>query len=235
MPPLPSSSLLPTSSLSSSRDKREKEERNILEHLRNKVGSNRDRGHDHDHDHGMGSFADTLMQNVTIRSFRYESSSAAQSGQHQSAAAAQHSAQLILSFPVTQELCNSFNTLHGGAQATAVDIFTSVLLHQVSPVPSVTADLHVSCVSPAPLGSTVVCVCRVERASTSLQFSSCDLYREDNNSNDEATLVLVGKGLHTKYVLKRRIKGFVGDSGSSSSSDPQHGSTTRAKPTRSKL
>ncbi|OEU14244.1 hypothetical protein FRACYDRAFT_164833, partial [Fragilariopsis cylindrus CCMP1102] len=74
---------------------------------------------------------------------------------------------------VTPELCNGFDTLHGGASATAVDVFTSVLLHLESNEPSVTSDLHVSCISPAPLGSTVICVCQTNKAGRGLQFASC--------------------------------------------------------------
>jgi len=227
----------------------EREERKILERLRNTIRF----------DHGSGNFADALARNVTVRSFRFARQHQHQQQQHQHQQQQQQHKhqqqqhhQLVLSFPVTPELCNGFDTLHGGAQATAVDVFTSVLLYGVSQLPSVTTDLHVSCLSPAPLGSTVVCVCRVERASGTLQFASCDLYREDgggsdggsdgddtnsdtSSDNNAATLVPVAKGLHTKYVLKRRIKGFVGDSGSNRSSNSQHGSTARTKTPRSKL
>jgi len=126
---------------------------------------------------------------------------------------------MILSFDVTKDLCNDFDTLHGGAQATAIDLYTSILCHHVHPIPSVTADLHVSCVSAAPIGSTIICVCKAEKYSGSLQYSSCDLYREvaDRNATTEGNpptqtrRVLVAKGLHTKYVLKKRAKGYGGE------------------------
>jgi acyl-coenzyme A thioesterase 13 len=175
---------------SSSSSNREERRAAIEAKLREGVGTN----------HGMGRFSDSLMRSLRID--RYDE------GNDNSPVS------LILSFQVSQDLCNSFDTLHGGAQATAVDIFTSILLYQVSPVPSVTTDLHVSCVSPAPLGSRVICVCKADKHNGALQFSSCDLYREVADGEgilpptQRRRRVLVAKGLHTKYVLKKRAKGF---------------------------
>lgn len=146
--------------------------------------------------HTMGEFANPLMREIKI--LKYDEGSV------------NKPASMITSFVVTQDLCNGFDTLHGGAQATAVDIFTSIVLHQINPVPSVTADLHVSYVSSAPIGSTVICACNADKPSGSLQFSSCDLYREVKESDGKIRRVLVAKGLHTKYVLKKRAKGFDG-------------------------
>ena len=152
--------------------------------------------------HNMGSYSDSLMSGLSI--LKYDKGSD------------DRPALIIVSFQVTKDLCNGFETLHGGAQATAVDIFTSVILHEVNPVPSVTTDLHVSYVSAAPIGSTVICVCKAEKYSGSLHFSSCDIYREvaesdSNHRSNESRRVLVAKGLHTKYVLKKRTKGFDGE------------------------
>lgn len=153
--------------------------------------------------HNLGNYADTLMRGLRVLKYDMGGSG-------------DRPVLMIVSFKVTQDLCNGFDTLHGGAQATAVDIFTSVVLHEVNPLPSVTTDLHVSYVSAAPIGSTVICVCRAEKHSGSLHFSSCDLYREivesdsDHQSNNTRR-VLVAKGLHTKYVLKKRTKGFDGE------------------------
>lgn len=151
-------------------------------------------------EHNMGRFSDSLMRGLSI--LRYEEASG------------KNPASMILSFVVTEDLCNDFHTLHGGAQATAVDVFTSILLHTVNPVPSVTTDLHVSYVSAAPVGSTVICVCTADKHSGALQFSSCDLYREvaGNPPSNQRRQIMVAKGLHSKYVLKKkRIKGFDGE------------------------
>ena len=181
----------PPDSASSNRNKhRGEEQRTALEaEMQEKVRTN----------HGMGKFSDSLMRGLRI--VRYDEGSQ------------NRPASLIVSFTVSQDLCNSFDTLHGGAQSTAVDIFTSILLHRVNPVPSVTTDLHVSCVAAAPLGSTVICVCKADKPNGALQFSSCDIYREvaENDGNlrsNPKRRILVAKGLHTKYVLKKRLKNF---------------------------
>jgi len=146
--------------------------------------------------HDMGDFANSLMRGLNIEWYDDGIGGGIPS--------------LEVSFVVTQDLCNGFDTFHGGAQATAVDIFTSILLHTVHPVPSVTTDLHVSCISAAPKGSKVLCVCRADKFGGMLQFSSCDLYRDEAARGDGR--VLVAKGLHTKYVVKKRTKGFSGNS-----------------------
>lgn len=178
--------------------------------------------------HGMGSFADSLMRDLRVLEYNEgggESDNNNNSSNNISMVEglSSLSPSLVVSFPVSKDLCNSFETLHGGAQATAVDIFTSMLLWRVQGL-SVTADLHVSYMSAAPLGSTIVCVCKADRYGGALQYSSCDLYREilppNNNNNNTNTdnrhpvpqreMVLVAKGLHTKYVLKKRKKRFDG-------------------------
>lgn len=173
--------------------------------------------------HGMGAFSDSLMRDVRVLEFNegggrgggVESDSNEKTKKKSTIEGlSSASPSLVLSFPVSADLCNGFETLHGGAQATAVDIFTSALLRRVHEVPSVTADLHISCLSAAPLGSTIVCVCRADRHGGTLQYSSCDLYREvlspDDNDGNERKLVLVARGLHTKYVLENRKRGFDG-------------------------
>lgn len=148
---------------------------------------------------GIGFFQEPLMR--SLRFVRYDKESGITP------------ASLVLSFMVTKDLCNDFETLHGGAQATAVDLFTSILLSYVHRVPSVTADLHVSCISAAPLGSTVICLCKADKHGGRLQFSSCDLYNvvTKGSAESEKRRILVAKGLHTKYVLKKRFKGFDGE------------------------
>jgi acyl-coenzyme A thioesterase PaaI-like protein len=217
-------------------------------------------------DHGMGDFGDSIMRNVVVRSYNNNKrpQQQQQDGVEDIDQDEDQDHQLVLSFIVTKDLCNGFNTLHGGASATAVDIFTSVLLllhskynpnnnkstNSSSPSDgaSVTSDLHVSCISPAPLGSTVICICQVNKSGRGLQFASCDIYKEvievieeevvveetnnnSNNSNNNNTrrrrrrkLILVTKGLHTKYVLdKQRQKGFGGSGGRSRSRDGSDG------------
>eukprot|EP00966_Prymnesium_polylepis_P318979 7367501-Prymnesium_polylepis.1 len=79
-----------------------------------------------------------------------------------------------LRLPVTDELCNPANNLHGGAIATAIDVFTTIGLYMLSDQLSVTVDLHTTCISSAPSGSDVLFVCKADRLGRSMQFSSCE-------------------------------------------------------------
>jgi len=170
-----------------------------------------------------GRFHESLMEGVRFVSFDSGSSdskaTSTATAEMRSTPPTTPVPTLVLSFVVTKNLCNDFDTLHGGAQATAIDLFTSILLDLVRPVPSVTTDLHVSCVGPAPLGSTVLVVCRADKHRGSLQYSSCELVREveegdsKSNSNSKSKskrTVVVAKGLHTKYVVRTRTKGYAG-------------------------
>merc|ERR1711992_466872 len=148
-----------------------------------------------------GNYGDHLVHNAVVQS--YDDGNGGDGINEE--------ARLVLSFAVTKELCNVFDTLHGGAQATAVDIFTSAVLRLKQPnTSSVTSDLHISCISSAPLGSTVICVCKILKAGSGLQFASCEMYREiitehGENRKEKGTTrrnILVCKGLHTKYILK---------------------------------
>ena len=207
--------------------------------------------------HGFGGFSDSLLHNVCIRSYdegsnqyqhnnhnhKYKNDTTIRLSslphRHRRRRPCRRPPSLVLSFVVTKDLCNAFDTLHGGAQATAIDVFTSLLLaiiHNDNQFPSVTTDLHVSCVAAAPLGSTVFCVCQADKHNGALHFASCELYKEvtittntntnDNNSSSSSSSssskkenkkgtkqwVLVAKGRHTKYVLKKpREKGFGGE------------------------
>eukprot|EP00534_Pseudo-nitzschia_fraudulenta_P004666 CAMPEP_0201124656 /NCGR_PEP_ID=MMETSP0850-20130426/16231_1 /ASSEMBLY_ACC=CAM_ASM_000622 /TAXON_ID=183588 /ORGANISM="Pseudo-nitzschia fraudulenta, Strain WWA7" /LENGTH=201 /DNA_ID=CAMNT_0047392207 /DNA_START=75 /DNA_END=680 /DNA_ORIENTATION=+ len=162
--------------------------------------------------HGMGDFSDSLVK--SLRVVRYDAKGNRPSDDTGNRNRGEGLPLLVLSFEVSRELCNGYGTLHGGAQATAVDVFTSVLLWHSeggNPRESVTSDLRVSCVAPAPIGSTVVCVCGVEKDGGGLRFASCDLYRlASGKAGADPARVLVCKGLHTKYVLKERTKGFRG-------------------------
>ena len=165
----------------------------------------------------MGRFNEPLMEGLRVLSFDSGTANPASASSTATATA-------VLSFGVTKRLCNDFDTLHGGAQATAVDLFTSILLDLVHPVPSVTTDLHVSCIAAAPLGSEITAVCRVAKKGGTLQYASCDLYRVTGDADAVAATttttlsaasssapILVAKGLHTKYVVRKRTKGYGGE------------------------
>ena len=64
---------------------------------------------------------------------------------------------------------------------------------------SVTIDLHVTCVSAAPLGSTLEVESTVEQAGKSMLFTSCRIFTLSEGEGGQRTLVATG--VHTKKVL----------------------------------
>lgn len=62
---------------------------------------------------------------------------------------------------------------------------------------SVTIDLHVTCVSAAPLGSTLEIESVVEGTGKSILFTSCKIFTLGDNGERK----LVTMGLHTKKVV----------------------------------
>ena len=211
-----------------------------------------------------GDYGNDLLRDVVVRSYGDGRKSISRPDNAQEYSGASSSSlsssfpHLLVSFVVTPNLCNAFRTLHGGAQATAVDIFTSALLYLHQPVSSVTADLHVSYLASAPVGSTILCHCTIARAGAGLQFTTCDLYRElpplpllprervlPSSSASAAThpppprqprRILVAKGLHTKYVLKHgRTSGFEGEKNTTTSNNNTKKTTTPTTVYRSKL
>ena len=222
--------MMTTTTMASRNDQeaeQDKQQQDVVAEIQKKLRKDAD-------DKNANGFSNSLLRGVTIRSYSENGNNNIDSN---------NKAQLIVSFPVTKELSNGFS-LHGGAQATATDLFTSVLLYQKYRIPSVTSDLHVSCLAPAPIGCTVVCVCTIERSGAGLQFASCNIYREEKEELEEkrqeddcsgvvvqttrTKRILVGKGLHTKYVLsKQRKKGFVGGGGNNSKDEETTTTTTR--------
>ena len=61
---------------------------------------------------------------------------------------------------------------------------------------SVTIDLHVTCVSAAPLGSTLEVESTVEQAGKSMLFTSCRIF----TLGEGGQRTLVATGVHTKKV-----------------------------------
>ena len=62
---------------------------------------------------------------------------------------------------------------------------------------SVTIDLHLTCVSAAPLGDLLECVAAVEQRGKSVLFSSCRIFTLGQDGERR----LVAIGLHTKKVV----------------------------------
>lgn len=100
---------------------------------------------------------------------------------------------LTIRILVHESLTNARNNLHGGALASIVDVATSAAVFVVDPRPSVTIDLHVTCLYHAPLHSTITVEAKVERVGQSMVFCSCRIIGEDDR--------LVATALHTKKVV----------------------------------
>ena len=62
-----------------------------------------------------------------------------------------------------------------------------------------TIDLHVTCVSAAPLGSRLEVESTVEQAGKSILFTSCRIFTLGEGEGDQRTLVATG--VHTKKVV----------------------------------
>ena len=71
---------------------------------------------------------------------------------------------------------------------------------------SVTIDLHVTCVSAAPLGSRLEVESTVEQAGKSILFTSCRIF----TFGEGGKRTLVATGVHTKKVVAaRRVSGPI--------------------------
>eukprot|EP00035_Acanthoeca_spectabilis_P004060 m.98416 g.98416 ORF g.98416 m.98416 type:complete len:192 (+) comp12427_c0_seq3:117-692(+) len=93
---------------------------------------------------------------------------------------------------VTEPLANAFNTLHGGAIATLVDVLgTMALLAQDSSRPGVSVEINVTYMSAAKVGSDITVEGSVLKLGRSLGFTEVRL-------SDTMTGKLIAVGRHTK-------------------------------------
>ncbi|KAF2069683.1 hypothetical protein CYY_008991 [Polysphondylium violaceum] len=109
---------------------------------------------------------------------------------------------VVYSMNVDPELCNMFGTLHGGAQATLVDVLGSMAIFSLDPtpntiVPSVSVEISVNYASSAPRDSTVYIHSNCYKQGKNLVFTETTI----KNDKDE----VVCKGSHTKFVLKSKM------------------------------
>mmetsp|Transcript_20085 Transcript_20085/g.30201 ORF Transcript_20085/g.30201 Transcript_20085/m.30201 type:complete len:229 (+) Transcript_20085:2-688(+) len=95
---------------------------------------------------------------------------------------------LVVAIRVTDSISNSSGNVHGGALATMVDVLTSAIMFATDPRPSVSVDLHVSYLSAAPIGTTLMIESRVDHIGRSMIFGSCRIYYSLlTNTNDSTT------------------------------------------------
>lgn len=96
--------------------------------------------------------------------------------------------------PVTEMVQNAYGTLHGGAQATLVDIVGTLALLTVDPTKAgVTVELNCSYASAAKAGDTVTVVGVVLKTGKKLGFTQVDITRNSDGK-------LVASGRHTKAL-----------------------------------
>ncbi|CAJ0932177.1 unnamed protein product, partial [Mesorhabditis belari] len=96
-------------------------------------------------------------------------------------------------FDVAKEMTNPFGTLHGGYTATLIDIVTTTALIAAERPPGVSVDLHISYLSAAKIGETVVMDAEVIRAGQSTAFTKASLFIKGTDK-------LIATGLHTKAL-----------------------------------
>jgi acyl-coenzyme A thioesterase 13 len=93
--------------------------------------------------------------------------------------------------PVTKEVSNVFNTLHGGATSTLIDVVGTMAVLSKDPVrPGVSVELNTSFVSAAKVGSVITCEGRLLKLGRKLAYTQVDVYGENGK--------LVATGRHTK-------------------------------------
>ncbi|CAJ0608647.1 unnamed protein product [Cylicocyclus nassatus] len=95
-------------------------------------------------------------------------------------------------FEVIPAMLNPAGTLHGGCTATLVDMFTTQAC-MASPrgLPGVSVDMHITYLSAAKEGETVLIDAEVIREGKTLTFTRADLI---NTATDK----IIATGLHTK-------------------------------------
>uniref|UniRef100_A0A1I7TSK5 Acyl-coenzyme A thioesterase 13 n=1 Tax=Caenorhabditis tropicalis TaxID=1561998 RepID=A0A1I7TSK5_9PELO len=95
-------------------------------------------------------------------------------------------------FEVEKDQTNHFETLHGGCTATLIDNFTTAaLLLTKQARPGVSVDLHVTYLTAAKIGETLILDSTVTKQGRTLAFTKAELYRKRDN-------VMIATGVHTK-------------------------------------
>ena len=101
-------------------------------------------------------------------------------------------------FEVEEGLQNAYETLHGGAAATLVDVVGTMALLARDPARAgVSVELSVAYVAAARAGETVRCLGRALKVGRRLGFASVELRRKGDGE-------LVATGRHTKAYAEER-------------------------------
>ncbi|KAG0250148.1 hypothetical protein BG011_008627 [Mortierella polycephala] len=110
----------------------------------------------------------------------------------------------VFEYTVQQSDCNFSGNFHGGAIATLVDNLTTATFftreRKHFQFGGVSTDLHVTYVSAATLGMTVLLECKVQKAGAGLANTNAVL-------KDKATGRVIATASHTKFNTDSRMGG----------------------------
>ncbi|KAF9914432.1 hypothetical protein BX616_008298 [Lobosporangium transversale] len=110
----------------------------------------------------------------------------------------------VFEYTVQKSDCNISNNFHGGAIAALVDNLTSAVMftreRKYFQLAGVSTDLHVTYVSAAPLGTTVLVECKVNKVGSALANTTAVLREKDSGR-------IIATATHTKFNTDSRIGG----------------------------
>lgn len=105
---------------------------------------------------------------------------------------------MIAELPVTENLLNSKNGLHGSVSATIIDWAGGMAIASTGlEKTGVSTDIHVSYVSSAKLGDVLTIEGKVSKVGRNLGFTTVTIYKGKGDD-----MAVVAHGTHTKYVLR---------------------------------
>jgi len=113
---------------------------------------------------------------------------------------------LVCSLIVTPDICNIYETLHGGAMATIVDVISSLAVlsmnKDVAFKPSVSVEISVNYAASAPCHSKIYIYSNCYKEGRNLAFTETTLKNEKGD--------VICKGSHTKFVIKKQVGSLSG-------------------------
>ena len=98
---------------------------------------------------------------------------------------------VVCKLPIDGEVSNFYDTLHGGATSTLVDVVGTMAVLSKDPTkPGVSVELNVSFISAAKIGTNVTIEGRLLKLGRKLAYTQVDVFGENGQ--------LVATGRHTK-------------------------------------
>ena len=107
---------------------------------------------------------------------------------------------------VDPEMGNLNGTLHGGAIATIIDVATTIVVMSLDKKnrANVSAELNMSFLSSAPIGSDIFILSQVDRIGRNIAFTECWLY------NDKLEKMVSGRHIKAFLDSKFELEGDIG-------------------------